>query len=475
MKAPNMAGHPAFKTLGTDMITTQSAKQSAMAIFYDSYYPNPPVGGFELKKGLFVKDIKIRPAQRAWRCYKARQVRRARTLDSIERLEAAEVVSRSAILISEHSAFALSESVLAHEFYCFKLYCYDYLQVFVPQMLLWWREGTNTTSSPRIVADEESQQRIKMEWLQQNTLRYRHIEALEERERAEIYAKGWLWQLQQLRLAEEEAAARADITNSYFDMMLRAAEALSARLTSQMILTEYCQRYLKELMLDEYEPLDRRSIEEIETTERTHILVLGLYLKTRSDNFVTPEQQAYDRLMLEFTEGTVRIDKEGRNSSIFSYFRKKISDQEEEQRRLKFFIPENFEFESGVLIPCNERYHRWRIEKMWATTCAVPHRPISYTGTDTAGFYQYNGSVYLYSCELMESEQRRATLLQEDIVDFWVKMTELKDAVFLSGNGRHVVMADGKGGLSQLQPRPPSANAANRPSAVGAFQDQSAM
>ena len=338
---------------------------------------------FKPKKATFQEDVRIRPAQRAWRCFKARKVYREKVITGLstvqvtESYQRAEIAKEALITLSigsdyvpkTHSPAAVAKrsnwAPVAHELPSnggiSTLYWSEFMMISMTALL---NHECFSVCFSQLVEDE-TVSRLGILSTMQGAIRVGEIEEEERLERAALYRNLWDFMLDELELSETERCEREAIEHEYFAMILKCVVSQSERERASLIYKEYTIAYVRDICCFEGEVMIRGAFEQQESAERRNIVFqtcVGVL-----DRIAVDESTLRSKLQLEFLEESVRIPLENQRDSLENFFLRLINVQEMQQR-FWLYKEEVAQVELDILLPWRELYGRYLLERRWATT-----------------------------------------------------------------------------------------------------------
>lgn len=353
------------------------------------------------KQRVFIKDVKIRPAQRQWRCHVARCERRRRADGLVDRLPWIEEKARRGLELEAFSAFTTE---IEKPFMMIRTMELEYFGQLLSQSAM----CDNLAFGPPLheVVQQEWRERADIYWALQQTIRYRHIEAAETTNRRSLTTSLLDAGRQRAELFEEERVARIALDNERSLFLLRFLSLMESSV--RVMVARSGRRDEMTLFVDIVEPFHRAyhqqcafhelnwPMQHYETNQRIKILHLEDMLRKRLAFFVW--------------EGEERMDKEDRLQSLCAWFLWLVAVQEQRQRVEWIEAAEVLE-RRELTLKCHEGVARFALWQEWLLQMAHP------SIFSPRGVLRFSPP-YLYVCERQE-EDLRQQLLQEDVVQFW--------------------------------------------------------
>lgn len=357
---------------------------------------------------VFVSDVKIRPAQRAWRCFRARRERQTRADTLVYRLPTIECRERCQIELEALHEWAIE---VDKPHVTFVTYFTSY---FSGTLLGADGIAHGAFGAPlAILVTEEWQERCGIFWTLQQTLRYRLVEDTEGRERRLLTTSTLDAGRRRAELLEVESANRMALYNERALFLLRLLSAMES--SARRLTYGVCLESHRDVMCAIVEPFDRALVD----VENVHDW-LWLTMNCESQRRLLArreEDNARKQLQMAAAEDAARIDVADTRHSLINWFLWLCGVQEFRQRVEHIQRDEARERHFALLV-FSETVSRWNVCREWQLKMSHP------SVFSPRGVLSHSPP-YLYCCEHQEELQRRM-LVRDGVTEFWSKMQTLK-------------------------------------------------
>lgn len=361
----------------------------------------------EKRQSVFEKDVKIRPAQRAWRCHEARRQRRLRTIAVFGEIPRQEVAGRFKIMAHELSTFAFE---IEKRFAQIK-----FLHDYVSQALLGCAITEESRGQRQHLTTQELEGRAQLLWSFQQSARYKIVENAERHDR-ELLKDFVSSNIDFVEVVGRERLGRISLTGERELFLLRLHAMIEIWFRRTVELEE---RASTATLLELYEPLQRQSIAlmQLETLRWP----LEHYESNQRLLIHLGEGAVRQQICLLHCESKSREEVEDRAQSVRNWYYWLAMVQESRQRahlesrRVAAVALHQLEFKETI-----GRYDLW---KQWQTQLEHP-------AYFASGAVIKRSPPYLYACGRMEEDLRTLTLYNQDLAQFWSGMVAQKESAF---------------------------------------------
>ncbi|CUG89526.1 Hypothetical protein, putative [Bodo saltans] len=358
---------------------------------------------------VFEQDVKIRPAQRAWRCYIARQKRKSLAKARFETIPGLHRHGRIQVELDELSAFTLQ--ILAPSA------AQKLLHHHVHEFLLGEAITQEELQLRMVVINCERKLRAELLWSAQQHVRYSIIETTERNDRyllrdvvtanSSRTATASAERLARLALEHERDLFLLRMESRIESVYRSAFECNCSALAPHWV--EMSESLNRTAIENESCDLLRWPMEHYETNQR---------LKLQAN-----EESSRSSLILLYHESNSRVVAEDRQQSIKNWYVWLTGVQENRQRAQ---IENEFCTLLSMLdISFKETIHRHSVWRSWLTQL---EHPAHFAG----GAVVSRSSPFLYACIKQEEDLRARTLARQDLGEFWSEMSQQKEYAFAS-------------------------------------------